>query len=95
MSLEYTLRDDLMWSDGDMVRASDVVIVTSGVVGRVVRFWHQSNSEPVVHLHKLDGEEYWSMNAPVARFVRVDDIVDALPWAYNRVVLPVVLQQST
>ena len=69
------------------VRASDIVIVTSGVVGRVVRFWHKSGTEPVAHLdtfHKLNGEEYWSMNAPIAQFVKTDDIVDALPWAYHR-----------
>jgi hypothetical protein len=69
------------------VRASDIVIVTSGVVGRVVRFWHKIGTEPVAHLdtfHKLNGEEYWSMNAPIAQFVKTDDIVDALPWAYHR-----------
>jgi len=41
LSLEYTLRDDLMWSGGDMVRAADVVFTHEWIADPVVGSnWH-------------------------------------------------------
>ena len=85
------------------VHSQDLVFVRAGVVSRVMRFWKADGEDALIAQVKcflrVDDEALWRETERDVSFVDSDEIVSAVPWAYDsgstvRIIVPILFRSS-